>query len=457
MKATHGPARQLNRRTLLAGVGAAAALPLLSSCSRLSGSDDSGAAGDRTLKWAQFYTTLSGPAAEANRQWLQTVKTAFERENAGWTVKLEGYTWDQLDQRLILDLRAGVPHDVSLSSPQLMAQHAQAGSLLDLTPYVRKWDDAERAEFSWSPVWASGLLDGKQLGIPLGAQTRGVAYRRDTFDRAGLGPGGLKSLEDLVRLAKVAKAAGQPGLLIPLGPDRAMPETTFAPLVWHFGGDIFDPGTREATFAGDAGIEAVTWLRSLVHEHQVIPPSAYAPTATYEDVVMKQFLSTQAGASWGFGNYWVQTINDAKLVTGCYPATPQCSPDKVDVVPIPTKNQAMFTNSWMVSISALSKKADMAWKLVETMLRAEHLRTYPDGGMPARLSEYQRPEYSTPFYKTWRTMAEKGRGMPATPYYAELMDTIAAAVQQTIGPASPDIKGTLAKAQEEWNSKHGGK
>jgi ABC-type glycerol-3-phosphate transport system substrate-binding protein len=436
---------------LLAG---AAAFPVLSGCSRLSGSPSSGG-DDKTVKWAQFYTTQSGPAAEANKRWVQTVKTAFEQENAGWTVELQGYPWDQLDQRLILDLRAGVPHDVSLASPQLMAQHDGAGSLHDLTPYVQNWTDA--SDFNWSPVWKSGLLGGKQLGIPLGVATRGVAYRRETFDRAGLAPDGLETLDDVVTLAKAAKTQGQPGLLMYLGPDRGLPETTFAPLVWHFGGDIFDTNAKEASFASDAGVDAVAWLRSLVHEHGVTPPSAYAPTADTTDVVMKQFVGTQAGASWGFGNYWIQALNEAKLITDCYPATPRCAPDKVDVVPIPTKDQAMFTNAWMVSIGAHSTKADMAWKLIATMLRAEHLRSYPDAGMPARQSEYQRPEYAAPFYKTWQTIAKKGRGMPATPYYAQLADTIAAAVQQTIGAPPSDIKSILAKAEDGWNTKHGGK
>jgi ABC-type glycerol-3-phosphate transport system substrate-binding protein len=451
MRTTPCPGRPLTRRTLLAG---AAAFPVLSGCSRLSGSDSSGG-GDQTLKWAQFYTKLSGPAAEANKRWLQTVKTAFEQENGGWRVELEGYTWDQLDQRLILDLRAGVSHDVSLASPQLMGQHAGAGTLLDLTPYVQKWADA--GEFKWSPVWKSGLLDGKQLGIPLGVATRGVAYRRAAFDRAGLSPEGLETLDDIVKLAKAAKNQGQPGLLMYLGPERGLPETTLAPLVWHFGGDIFDTNAKEASFASDAGVDAVAWLRSLVHVHGVTPPSAYAPTAVTDDVVMKQFVNSQAGASWGFGNYWIQALNEAKLIKDCYPVSSRCAPDKVDVVPIPTKDQAMFTNAWMVSIGAQSTKADMAWKLIETMLRADHLRAYPDAGMPARLSEYQRPEYATPFYKTWQTIAKKGRGMPATPYYAQLADTIAAAVQQTIGAPSSDIKGILAKAENEWNTKHGGK
>jgi multiple sugar transport system substrate-binding protein len=429
-----------SRRTVLTAAGAA----LLAGCGRLSGEEKSGG-GEQVVKWAQFYTTQSGPAAEANKRWLQSVKSAFERDNAGWTVQYEGYQWDQLDQRLILDLRANVPHDVSLTSPQLMAQHAQASSLLDLTPYVEKWGNA--AEFTWSPVWKSGSLDGKQLGIPLGVATRGVAYRRAAYREVPA------SLEDFVR---AAKKVGKNALSIYLGPDRATTELSFAPLVWHFGGDFFDTQAKEAALTSDAVVEAVNWLRAMVHEHKVVPASSYAPTAAYDDVTMKQFLSGTGAAAWGFGNYWIQALEEAKLIKGCYPASAGCRPDQVDVMPTPTRGQAQFTNAWMISIGAQSKQPEMAWKLIETMLRPELLREYPDAGLPARQSEYQQPAYSSEFYQRWREIAEHGRGMPPTPYYSQLADTVAAALQEIIGKTG-DVKKTLGRYEDEWNKQHGGK
>jgi ABC-type glycerol-3-phosphate transport system substrate-binding protein len=97
----------------------------------------------------------------------------------------------------------------------------------------------------------------------------------------------------------------------------------------------------------------------------------------------------------------------------------------------------------------------MAFKLLLLILRPENLASYPDAGLPARLSAWQAPEYSSQFYQDWLKAAKQGRGVPPTPYYAELADTVAAALQEILSKKA-DIAATMKKFEDEWNAKYAG-
>jgi ABC-type glycerol-3-phosphate transport system substrate-binding protein len=95
----------------------------------------------------------------------------------------------------------------------------------------------------------------------------------------------------------------------------------------------------------------------------------------------------------------------------------------------------------------------MAWKLLEKVVEPQNLATYPDAGLPARLSAWEAPEYQSDFYGLWLEAARNGRPMPPTPYYPELADTVAAALQEILSTQA-DIPSTLQKFEDEWNTKY---
>ena len=106
----------------------------------------------------------------------------FEEENPGWSVEHESSTFDQIDQKAILDFEAGVSHDVLLSSPQLMAKHEAAGDLIDLTPYLEETYTPEQlADLNWSAGWKSATFGDQQLGIATGIHVRGNMVRNDSL------------------------------------------------------------------------------------------------------------------------------------------------------------------------------------------------------------------------------------------------------------------------------------
>ncbi len=411
-----------------------------------------------TVKWAEFYSLLTDESGKLNQQWLAKVVKQFEDENPGWKVEQEAIKWDQIDQKSILDLAAGVDHDLMFSSPQLMAKHAQTGDYIDLTPLLGTLPAGELDDLSWSPGYKAASVAGQQVGLATGVHTRTNVYNREMFTQAGLDPDKpFTTLEEVVEAGQKLTKADEDiwGLGLYLGPSRATIELFYAPIVWANGGDFFDAEAKKASLTGEPSIKAAQWLYDCVKTWKITPPYAYDPTATYDDLIFVKFTQGKVAQGMGYGSYWIGGVQAAGMYENCFPATAECKPGKAGVMVQPGAARAQFTNAWCLSIHKLSKAPEMAFKLLMTIMQADNLKTYPDAGLPGRLSAWEAPEYSSAFYQTWLEAAKNGKPMPPTPYYAELADSVAAAMQEILSKDA-DVAATLQKTEEEWNAKYAG-
>jgi multiple sugar transport system substrate-binding protein len=414
------------------------------------------AAAGGIVKWAEFYSLLTDESGKLNQEWIASVVKQFEDENPGWKVEQESIKWDQIDQKSIMDLSAGVDHDLMFSSPQLMAKHAETGDYIDLTPYLNTLPEEELNDLNWSPGYKAATIGSQQVGLATGVHTRTNVYNRNMFEAAGLDPDKpFTTLEEVVDAGQKLTKADEDiwGLGLYLGPSRATIELYYAPIVWANGGDFFDPAANKATLTSDASIQAVQWLSDCVKTWKITPPYAYDPTADYNDLIFTAFTKGKIGQGMGYGSYWIGGVQAAGMYENCFPATAECKPGTAGVMVQPGAAKAQFTNAWCLSIHKLSTQPDMAFKLLMTIMEPENLKTYPDAGLPGRLSAWEAPEYSSQFYQTWLEAAKNGRPMPPTPYYAELSDAVAAAIQEVLSKDA-DIGATMQKTEDEWNAKY---
>ncbi len=249
-----------------------------------------------TIRMLEFYSQSNNVL---NVEWLDMMSAIFEEENPGWSVEYESSTFDQIDQKAILDFEAGVSHDVLLSSPQLMAKHEAAGDLIDLTPYLEETYTPEQlADLNWSAGWQSATFGDQQLGIATGIHVRGNMVRNDIFEEAGLDPSvPLTTPEEVMEAGIAIKESGAAdwGLAAFLGSNRATIEVTYAPLVWGYGGDFWENDAPAMT--SEASVQAVEWLWDAVNESEIIPPFAAAADATYDAIVLETHSSTGTSAS----------------------------------------------------------------------------------------------------------------------------------------------------------------
>ncbi|MGQ9627304.1 MAG: ABC transporter substrate-binding protein [Anaerolineae bacterium] len=449
--------REFLRKAALAGASAPIALAALEATGKPAAAKGFGVPHFQkpvTIKLAHYFDPLQSPAQKFNAAWMYSTVGKFEQENPNIKVEPELFQWDQIDNRSILDFQAGIKHDVMFGSPQLMAKHFAVGDYLDLTPYLASWSKEEIEDFSWSPVWAGAGSEGKQIAVQTGTHTRAVGYRRDMFKAAGLDPDKPPTTwEECLEAAKALTKGDVWGLGMYFGPSRATIELYFAPFIWHFGGELWDSKEKKATFASEAGIKAAKVLYDLVYTDKVTPEAAVG--GTYDDHILVAFLNNRLGMGWGFGSYWIVALENGGFIKGCFPATDKCTVDTGSVFVTPTVPKAQFTNAWTISIHALSDYPDESFKLLEFILRPENLYEFPDAGLPARLSLWERPEFQTPFYQTWLEAAKNGKPMPPTVYYPELADTCAACLQEILVQKAP-IEETLKKFEDEWNAKYAG-
>ncbi|OQX86660.1 hypothetical protein B6D60_05760 [candidate division KSB1 bacterium 4484_87] len=413
-----------------------------------------------TIKFTHIYDPLAGPQGKMNVDWIDQRVQIFRQKFPGFSVELEQAKWDQIDTKSMSDFRAGIRHDVLLTSPQILPKHALVGDLLDLSPFL-SWTPKKIVEFSWSPVWQACVYNGEILGVPMGAHTRLCIYNKEMFRQAGLDPEKPpQNLEELIsaaqKLTRDINGDGKTdiwGLGIYFGPSRATIELAFAPILWHFGGKLWDEKTKRAVFSSAAGIKTINFLRDLIYKYRVTPP--WVLSGAYDDIVLRGFLNEKFAIAWGWGSYWIQPLEQKGWLKNCFPPHPDAEMTRAGIFLTPTNPKAQFTNAWTISVHSLSKKPEISVELLKEFVEPQALKNFPDAGLPGTLSNWQEPDFQSDFYRIWFQAIKFGRSMPRTAHYEELASAIAAALQEIL-VKNADPEKTLKKFQRAYNIRYAG-
>jgi multiple sugar transport system substrate-binding protein len=130
-----------------------------------------------------------GGKASLNARWLLEMAPRISREltAAGRPVDVriltDGGADESFKARLVLDLSGGTGPDIYAFDGFWTAEMASAGLLYPLDEHLRAWSD-------WPLYLPSmqrmGEYDGHTYVVPLGTDVRGIYYRKDLFEQAGL-------------------------------------------------------------------------------------------------------------------------------------------------------------------------------------------------------------------------------------------------------------------------------
>lgn len=162
----------LSRRHFLAASGgAAAAAGLLGACGSSSGS-----VGSPVTVWQAF------PDKPTQTYYEKTTIDAYTKTHKpGITLAVKQTS--TIDQLIATSLASGRGPDVIPSDgPTIVVQYADAGNVLDLTTYAKK--------YQWSTKvskWAleTGMVDGKLYGLPTSQESMVMLYSPATFKKYG--------------------------------------------------------------------------------------------------------------------------------------------------------------------------------------------------------------------------------------------------------------------------------
>jgi multiple sugar transport system substrate-binding protein len=162
-----------SRRTFLGAAGALAASGLLAGCSGFSKPSGSSGANELT------FTTWGSEAEEAG---FRASIAAFQKANAGTTVKLNLVPYEQMFENIDAQLQSGTAPDIFRVDYGTLGVYSSQDQLLDLSSY---FDDAAADAFI-PAFWRAVQFDGSPFGVPHQTDTSAVLYNRAMFEAAGI-------------------------------------------------------------------------------------------------------------------------------------------------------------------------------------------------------------------------------------------------------------------------------
>ncbi|WP_432032404.1 ABC transporter substrate-binding protein [Streptomyces antibioticus] len=196
-----GTSRHVERRTILKAAGAAAATLGLAATTGCGGDGGSGD-GKVTLRYAWW-------GGEPRAIAIKKTIALFEKKHPKIRIKPEFTDYEAFWEKFQTQASGGNPPDVFQNAVGFLRKYDKRGVLMDLK------GQADAGNLSLenfrNGVLANGQVDGKQIGIPVGANTMALVIDLNAFQKAGVTPEfgwtwdeyftALQTIQDKLRIA----------------------------------------------------------------------------------------------------------------------------------------------------------------------------------------------------------------------------------------------------------------
>lgn len=188
--------------------------------------------------------------------------------------------------------------DIVVMAADSVPTMAAQGNLLGLDEIAQALNLSED-DFT-APAWNAGEYKGVRYSIPLDMHLYGLFYNKDLFKEAGLDPENApQTRDDYMAALEALKTVGIQGHWEP-----TYDEWGFRGLLKQFGGAEFNDEGTKAIFNSDAGVEALTWMRSLIDD-------GYSPANV--DDPWKAFIAGNNAmgffGTWSLGDKALENVN----------------------------------------------------------------------------------------------------------------------------------------------------
>jgi len=253
----------LSRRGFLAlsgGVGSALALSACGAKTAPQGPPAGGNGGDSyhgpkvSIAFWNGWTGSDGTAAKK-------MIDQFNAATPNIHVDMNIYQWADLFQKLPAAVQSG-------NGPDVAAMHLDDMPTQAAEQIIVPLDDVATAlglsQSDFAPaVWQGGMYKGKRYGIPIDVHNLGLYYNKTVMEKAGLDPDKPPTNHDEYMTAlDTLKSKNVQGSWV--SPFQFTGGFMFESLLWQFGGNIFDNPVTKAAWNSDAGVQALSWMVSLV-------------------------------------------------------------------------------------------------------------------------------------------------------------------------------------------------
>ncbi|GIH68701.1 sugar ABC transporter substrate-binding protein [Sphaerimonospora thailandensis] len=396
-----------------------AALALaLAACSSSDGSSDSSSSSSAAPSAAENGKKFEGQTLKVWRlggtnpdaeKYMEELNAEFTKQT-GAAVDLQWIAWPDVQKKFSTAVAGGEGPDVTEIGNDQISSWVEQGALADITDAVKG-----NADFQQIPqnLWGYETIDGKIYGVPWGAGTRAVLYRKDWFEKLGIEI--PKTWDEIVSAAKtIVEKQGKDvdGFAYNGGSDSNM---SLAPFVWSLGGDFatFEGGKWVGKLTEPAFKEGFQFYTDLVAKEGV---SGKGRLAQNSQDIATRFAASKVGmyvtAPWD-----VATIKDQ--------SKGKVDESKMGFFPLPTKDGSGIAPAFQggndIAVWGTTKNTELATMYVTLAAGKEWgVRYAKEGGLlppyPDALDQIaQEDPIQKPFAETFKV----ARGFPNTPNWDE--------------------------------------
>jgi ABC-type glycerol-3-phosphate transport system substrate-binding protein len=443
--AMYNPSATFTRRTALGlfavgAAGAAGAAGVLAGCG---GSGGSGRDENTVL-----FHTIWNPDLDDPRSVAQTrILDAFAQKYPDITVELQVVPWQDTHRDLLRATSANRGPDVSIQMDTNLATLIEQNVLLPLDEFTGDWSAERKRDYVFP--FEDMVFDGEHYAFRQSLRpSNALFYRTDLYRDAGFPepPATEAQWREVSAAVTTQNVAGISYPLAKVGElNRFM--AAFVPMMWAYGGDLYDVSARRPTFHEEAGVRAMQWFQDAVHVHEIMPAAA---ATTDPETLDQQFTAgTVASLVGNTGNLGDYQVRGAESV-GVAPF-----PDFTNEGRLP--GAAYLAGGWtMVMPRGANKEA--AWRLLEFYQdeEAELIKAQVGNEPPTRRSVLEHEFFSSPDAELMRGWldwaAANSRPTPLqVPEYQEMIDAIGDAIQRIIVNRD-NVRDALAEAAERYTS-----
>jgi multiple sugar transport system substrate-binding protein len=320
--------------------------------------------------------------------------------------------------------------DIVLLDQIWLGEFAQKRLLTDLTYYTEKWG---RTSDWFQSNLAGGVYKGKIYGIWFETDVRGIWYWKDLLNQANVDPNMLRTWGGYIAAAKKLNSVLRPHGIegVHLTGASHSPDLWY-PYLWMLGGDIIKQKNGHPTkgtywfpaYNSSAGVKAMEFIKAQV-DAGIKPQKKHF----FGDEFANRKFAVMIEGSW-MPNTWSNLTKQQIDNIGFIPMFPV--PDNK------TKTSTMM-GGWELGIPANSLHKNIAWEIIENMLKPEVLSPWlaKQGFLPTQttLGQDTNPfadhlRKSVPFYDDMISMIPTGRGRPNIAEYQAIADHVREALDE---------------------------
>ncbi len=301
---------------------------------------------------------LKGPNWADDLKWQRETARAFTADHPRITVEPNLYDWASVETQLTTAFAGNAPPDIVYMADTLWPRFADAGALLDLTPYVDDPAFAEEKGKYPEQAWEAVTYDGKIYGVPLIQGVISVLYvNTDLMKRAGVSDpvSSYEAMRDAARATRKGDVFGY---------GMTTTHNDFSYQEWmnyvvNSGAAILGEDGRSAGFDTPDNAAGFDLLRAIHAEDKSAPP----PGAYNREALKSLFQAGRVAIYHSDAN--------EKIINGSAEGKPVQFDYEIHKLPPGPAGQFVFTVRGNLHIAAKSKSPDAAWEYVKHLSSAE--------------------------------------------------------------------------------------